>query len=116
MSNQPVFPKSFRRSATIIVLSLIAIILFGLSSVIYATGITVDSMADNATAGDGACTLREAILNANFDNDSTGGDCAPGSGCRYHHHPDRHVDHCRRYAPHHRQRHHSRAGTRRDHH
>jgi uncharacterized repeat protein (TIGR01451 family)/CSLREA domain-containing protein len=42
--------------------------------------ITVDSHADATIAGDNACTLREAITNANNDNDTTGGDCAPGSG------------------------------------
>ena len=42
--------------------------------------ITVDSSADNTTAGDGFCTLREAITNANNDSDSTSGDCVAGSG------------------------------------
>jgi len=41
--------------------------------------ITVDSAADSA-ATDGACTLREAIDNANADADTTGGDCVAGSG------------------------------------
>ena len=42
--------------------------------------ITVDSAADNATSGDGACTLREAILNSNADSDATAGDCVAGAG------------------------------------
>ncbi len=42
--------------------------------------IVVSSTADNAVAGDGHCTLREAINNANGDTDTTNGDCAPGSG------------------------------------
>ncbi|MBK9711314.1 MAG: DUF11 domain-containing protein [Kouleothrix sp.] len=42
--------------------------------------IAVNSTADAAVAGDGQCTLREAILNANADGDTTGGDCAAGSG------------------------------------
>jgi CSLREA domain-containing protein len=42
--------------------------------------IAVNSTADTATAGDGQCTLREAILNANADADTTGGDCTAGSG------------------------------------
>lgn len=46
----------------------------------WAANIVVDSAQDNATAGDGACTLREAIDNANDDDETTGGDCAPGSG------------------------------------
>ncbi|NNE35438.1 MAG: hypothetical protein HKN13_09385, partial [Rhodothermales bacterium] len=41
--------------------------------------IRVDTAADNLTSGDGACTLREAITNANANSDSTGGDCAAGS-------------------------------------
>ncbi|MEM7247279.1 MAG: choice-of-anchor Q domain-containing protein [Acidobacteriota bacterium] len=35
---------------------------------------------DNLTAGDDDCTLWEAIANANADSDTTGGDCAAGSG------------------------------------
>ncbi|MEM9530297.1 MAG: CSLREA domain-containing protein [Pseudomonadota bacterium] len=42
------------------------------------SSIVVNSAADSATAGDGACTLREAISNANADADSSGGDCAAG--------------------------------------
>jgi CSLREA domain-containing protein len=42
--------------------------------------ITVNSTDDTATSGDGRCTLREAILNANADADTSGGDCAAGSG------------------------------------
>ena len=42
--------------------------------------ITVTSAADNVTAGDGACTLREAILNSNANADSTAGDCVAGAG------------------------------------
>ena len=42
--------------------------------------ITVNSTADSAVSGDRACTLREAIANANADADTTGGDCAAGAG------------------------------------
>jgi hypothetical protein len=42
--------------------------------------LTVDSAADSTTAGDGLCTLREAIVNANTDSDTTSGDCTAGSG------------------------------------
>ncbi|HEX6953369.1 MAG TPA: choice-of-anchor Q domain-containing protein [Agromyces sp.] len=45
-----------------------------------AAGLVVNSKADTATPGDGACTLREAITNANANADTTGGDCAAGSG------------------------------------
>ena len=39
----------------------------------------VNSLADNTIAGDGLCTLREAIKNANADADTTRGDCAMSS-------------------------------------
>jgi CSLREA domain-containing protein len=45
-----------------------------------AATLTVNSTADDLTAGDGQCTLREAIINANTDSDTTSGDCAAGSG------------------------------------
>jgi len=46
----------------------------------YAATITVNSTADNLTASDGNCTLREAIRNANSNSDTTSGDCTAGSG------------------------------------
>ena len=42
--------------------------------------IVVNTTADNTTAADGFCTLREAIGNANTDTDTTGADCASGGG------------------------------------
>ncbi len=45
-----------------------------------AASIVVDTNADTAVAADGDCSLREAINNANGDADTTGGDCAAGSG------------------------------------
>ncbi len=45
-----------------------------------AATITVNSKADNTTAGDGLCTLREAIANVNAAADTTSGDCAAGTG------------------------------------
>jgi uncharacterized repeat protein (TIGR01451 family)/CSLREA domain-containing protein len=44
-----------------------------------ATTIAVTTTGD-VTATDGQCSLREAISNANADTDTTGGDCAAGSG------------------------------------
>lgn len=41
--------------------------------------INADSAQDTDTSGDGDCTLREAIGNADSDGDTTGGDCAAGS-------------------------------------
>jgi CSLREA domain-containing protein len=49
-------------------------------SPVAAAVIEVDTEADNATAGDGDCTLREAINNANSDSDTTGDDCEAGTG------------------------------------
>lgn len=46
----------------------------------HAATINVNSTADNLTAGDGNCTLREAIRNANSNSDTTSGDCTAGSG------------------------------------
>jgi LPXTG-site transpeptidase (sortase) family protein len=45
----------------------------------YAASIVVNSASD-AVANDGFCTLREAITNANADNQSGSTDCAAGSG------------------------------------
>src|ERR1700720_4614980 len=43
--------------------------------------ITVNNTTDPAsTSGNGFCTLREAINNANAASDTSGGDCAPGTG------------------------------------
>jgi CSLREA domain-containing protein len=46
----------------------------------FASTIAVNTTADNVTAGDGQCTLREAIANVNAATDTTGGDCVAGSG------------------------------------
>jgi CSLREA domain-containing protein len=46
---------------------------------LFAAVIVVNSSQDNVIAGDGLCTLREAILNANTNSDTTGGDCIGGS-------------------------------------
>lgn len=41
--------------------------------------IVVNTIADDTNVGDGNCTLREAINNANTNSDSTNGDCIAGS-------------------------------------
>jgi len=46
-----------------------------------ATTITVNTIADNNTGGDGSCTLREAILAAN--GSPANNDCGPDSGTPY---------------------------------
>ena len=43
-----------------------------------AATVTVTSVQDSGSPGDGACTLREAIVNANVNADRTDGDCAAG--------------------------------------
>jgi CSLREA domain-containing protein len=45
-----------------------------------AATITVNTTADNTTAGDGQCTLREALANVNAAADTTSADCAAGTG------------------------------------
>jgi CSLREA domain-containing protein len=44
-----------------------------------AVTIVVNTTADDITKGDGSCTLREAINNANTNSDTTNGDCLAGS-------------------------------------
>ncbi len=56
------------------------IFLFASTGPASAAVINVNSTDDNLTAGDGNCTLREAIRNANTDSDTTGSDCTAGSG------------------------------------
>ena len=56
-----------------------ALVLIGTSLVSAAT-ITVNSTNDNLTAANGQCTLRKALHNANTNSDTTGGDCAAGTG------------------------------------
>jgi CSLREA domain-containing protein len=42
--------------------------------------ITVNTLSDASGAGDGSCSLREAINNANSASDTTSGDCVAGTG------------------------------------
>ena len=42
--------------------------------------VVVNTRVDDSAAGDGRCTLREAIANVNAGGETTGGDCAAGSG------------------------------------
>jgi CSLREA domain-containing protein len=58
----------------------LALVLVLLPLAASAATISVNSTADNTLAGDGACTLREAIANVNAAMDTTGGDCVAGSG------------------------------------
>ncbi len=82
-------PQRKKRIAAIITIAIIPILtimftLMALSRPAQAaeSGATIDvnSTADNLTASDTFCTLREALTNANNDNDTTGGDCNAGNG------------------------------------
>jgi len=42
--------------------------------------IVVNTLGDTSQSGDGLCSLREAITNANSASDTTDGDCAAGTG------------------------------------
>src|SRR5271155_2827274 len=50
------------------------------NSIQSANTITVNTLSDSSTAGDGLCSLREAITNANSASDTTAGDCVAGTG------------------------------------
>src|SRR5215510_11803059 len=52
----------------------------GVSHIALAATLNVNSTADPGVAGDGQCTLREALANANSDSDTTAGDCPAGAG------------------------------------
>src|ERR1051325_306030 len=72
--------KSLRGWVAIVLLALV--FAFGAPGVQVARAagatITVNSLGDDATAGDGNCTLREAMNNANDNADTTSGDCVAG--------------------------------------
>jgi CSLREA domain-containing protein len=70
-----------RRSARLALLGILIITMtLPLATPAFAANLTVNSIADTASAADGQCTLREAISNANTDSDTTGGDCLAGGG------------------------------------
>ena len=73
---KPSFTKSWTVILAVLALTFSAI---GVTPAHAASIITVNSTLDNITI-DGACTLREAVTNANADLDTTGGDCVSGSG------------------------------------
>ena len=70
--------STFKKTLMIHFVCLLVVASFVPSS--FAAVITVNSTADNLTAGDGLCTLREALRNANFDSENTSGDCVQGAG------------------------------------
>lgn len=72
------------KALRIFVFMVVTVGLFGLSCMRAAAApsstIVVNSELDGATANDGKCTLREAILNANNDSQAGSTDCAKGAG------------------------------------
>ncbi|MCB9421244.1 MAG: CSLREA domain-containing protein [Ardenticatenaceae bacterium] len=71
--------KSWGKTRILLLLVALLLVLLMASSAA-AIGITVNSFDDMVVPGDGYCTLREAITNANNDTDYTQGDCAAGDG------------------------------------
>ncbi len=65
-------------SAVMTLAVLISSAAFPTSAHAFGATITVTSNLDNTIAGNGYCTLREAINNANANSDTTAGDCAAG--------------------------------------
>lgn len=59
---------------------LTSLILTFLIQGVFAANIVVNTTTDDENAGDGKCTLHEAINNANTDSDTTSQDCKKGSG------------------------------------
>ena len=73
-------PISFKVSYLFLALALLLLAILIAPPPIFAAGISVNTFADTLVAGDGNCSLREAVLNANSDSDTTSGDCVAGSG------------------------------------
>jgi hypothetical protein len=79
------FANGMVRPAILAVLAvlIVPVVVLALRHSLYAAGgntITVTSLADPGTTGDGLCSLREAISNANAKADTTNGDCVAGTG------------------------------------
>jgi hypothetical protein len=61
-------------------LALIAFLALAVPAGALAATLVVNSTSNTTVDADGNCTVREAVLNANADADTTTGDCLPGSG------------------------------------
>lgn len=59
---------------------IVSLILIFLIQSTFAANIIVNTTIDNENAGDGKCTLREAVNNANINSDNTERDCKKGKG------------------------------------
>jgi uncharacterized repeat protein (TIGR01451 family)/CSLREA domain-containing protein len=75
-----IHPKTVARWGVALAALIAAASLLPVSAAHAGSAILVTSTADDLIAGDGLCTLREAIHNANSDGDTTDGDCAIGNG------------------------------------
>src|SRR4051794_28557003 len=64
--------------ALLVAIGALLCLLAGPADSAFAATITVTSAADGAPANDGVCTLREAISNANNNNQVASIDCAAG--------------------------------------
>ncbi len=73
-------PRKFKFSYLFLFLASILLVVLIAPPSVFASGIIVNTFADELIAGDGDCSLREAVINANSDMDLTGGDCVAGSG------------------------------------
>ncbi len=72
------WPWRYALAAAVILAVLLQVSLllqYSSTPVVRAANITVNSLDDDMIAGDGKCTLREAIINANQNSDQSGGDC-----------------------------------------
>jgi hypothetical protein len=68
--------------ALVLIASLAILFIFWVQRLqtVAAANLSVNDTSDSLVAGDGKCSLRETIINANTDSDTTGGDCAAGNG------------------------------------
>lgn len=57
---------------------LASICAFGMTTA-WGANLTVNNLSDVVASGDGQCTLREAITNANTNSETSSGDCAAGT-------------------------------------
>ena len=74
------FTARLHLAAVLVALFALVLVSVGTAPLAQAATIIVNSTAGDVTAGDGNCTLREAINNAESDSDTTSGDCSAGSG------------------------------------
>ena len=72
--------KDFILPKLIVLVSCIVFVILVAPPQVYASTLTVNTFSDELIAGNGECSLREAIINTNTDVDQSDGDCAVGDG------------------------------------